>query len=171
VASSSLQEQLSVDVRQALEASASYVLDEDLCPGTEDTGQSRLHHEVHFSKRMDQLRGPPSPTMDQIVVREDILRPPPQAMKLGGFSNTVPVSPDLPSKEDMYVRPADLDRDFPLVAINGSAARLSSSIRGYHAHASRYSKPIKRCFLSGVKMEMVVINPSHRDCFSFRKRQ
>jgi hypothetical protein len=31
-----LQEQLAVDVRQALEGSASYVLDEDLCPSTED---------------------------------------------------------------------------------------------------------------------------------------
>lgn len=31
-----LQEQLAVDVRQALEGSASYVLDEDLCPSTKD---------------------------------------------------------------------------------------------------------------------------------------
>jgi hypothetical protein len=31
-----LQEQLAVDVRQALEGSASYVLDEDFCPSTED---------------------------------------------------------------------------------------------------------------------------------------
>jgi hypothetical protein len=37
------------------------------------------------------------------------------------------------------------------VLLTGSAARLSSFIRGYHAHASWYSKPIKRCFLSGVK--------------------
>ena len=33
-----LQEKLAVDVRQALEGSASYVLDEDLCPSTEDRG-------------------------------------------------------------------------------------------------------------------------------------
>jgi hypothetical protein len=123
VASSSLHEQLAVDVRQALEASASYVLDEDLCPGTEDTGQSRLHHEVHFSKRMDQLRGPPSPTMDQIVVREDILRAPP-GHETWWLLKYRPRFTRPPSKEDMYVRPADLDRDFPLVTINGSRSEV-----------------------------------------------
>lgn len=45
---SSLQEQLAVGVRQALEGSASYVLDEDLCPSAKDRGWSRLHHEVQY---------------------------------------------------------------------------------------------------------------------------
>lgn len=41
-----LQEQPAGDVRHALEGSASFVLDEDLCPSTRDRGRSRPHHEV-----------------------------------------------------------------------------------------------------------------------------
>jgi hypothetical protein len=57
------------------------------------------------------------------------------------------------------------DRDRPSVTINRGAERLSSFIRGYHAHTGLVQQANQTLFLRGVKEEMVMINPSRRNCF------
>ena len=117
---------------------------------------------------MYQLRGPPSPTMDQIAAPEDELcfGTPPLGLEAHRTSRMpFPFHPTFHPRRSWMSVLLTLTvtlHSSPLMAAQRGCRHLSEVTT---PRATWYSKPIKRCSLSGVKMEIAVINPSRRNCF------